>query len=225
MPSRRTLRSRRIAKLGASLALALCLGALPLASQAQSNYQPLERQSLDRIVAVVNDGAIMASDLEERVAQTRSQLEARDESLPPERVLREQMLERMIIEEIQLQMARDAGLSVDDTDLNRQMRSIAESNGMSLEQFADAVEADGLAFADVREQIRREMLLSQVQQREIGSRINISDREVEQLMEEQGASREQARQALFQRQANEELDIWMQEIRSRAFIDNRLAER
>lgn len=225
MPSRRTLRSRRIAKLGASLALVLCLGALPLASQAQSNYQPLERQSLDRIVAVVNDGAIMASDLEERVAQTRSQLEARDESLPPERVLREQMLERMIIEEIQLQMARDAGLSVDDTDLNRQMRSIAESNGMSLEQFADAVEADGLAFADVREQIRREMLLSQVQQREIGSRINISDREVEQLMEEQGASREQARQALFQRQANEELDIWMQEIRSRAFIDNRLAER
>ncbi len=225
MPSRRNLRSRCIAKLGAGLALVLCLGTLPLASQAQSNYQSLERQPLDRIVAVVNDGAIMASDLEERVAQMRSQLEARDESLPPERVLREQMLERMIVEEIQLQMARDAGLSVDDTDLNRQMRSIAESNGMSLEQFADAVEADGLTFAEVREQIRREMLLSQVQQREIGGRVNISDREVEQFMEEQGASREQARQALFQRQANEELELWMQEIRSRAFIDNRLAER
>ncbi|MBS9404719.1 SurA N-terminal domain-containing protein [Halomonas sp. TRM85114] len=225
MHSRRTLRSRRVATLGASLALVLCLTALPLASLAQSNFESLERQSLDRIVAVVNDGAIMASDLEERVAQTRSQLEARDESLPPERVLREQMLDRMIVEEIQLQMARESGLSVDDTDLNRQMRSIAEGNGMSLEQFADAVEADGLTFADVREQIRREMLLSQVQRREIGGRVNISDSEVERFMEEQGATREQARQALFQRQANEELDVWMQEIRSRAFIDNRLAER
>jgi len=174
---------------------------------------------------VVNDGAIMASDLEERVAQTRSQLEARDEQLPPERVLREQMLDRMIVEQIQLQMARESGLSVDDTDLNRQMRRIAERNGMSLEQFADALEADGLTLAEVREQIRREMLLSQVQQREIGSRVNISEGEVERFMEEQGASREQARQALFQRRANEELEVWVQEIRSRAFIDNRLAER
>ena len=174
---------------------------------------------------MVNDGAIMASDLEERVAQTRSQLEARDEQLPPERVLREQMLDRMIVEQIQLQMARESGLSVDDTDLNRQMRRIAERNGMSLEQFADALEADGLTLAEVREQIRREMLLSQVQQREIGSRVNISEGEVERFMEEQGASREQARQALFQRRANEELEVWVQEIRSRAFIDNRLAER
>ncbi|HSP59065.1 MAG TPA: SurA N-terminal domain-containing protein [Halomonas sp.] len=225
MPSRRTLRGRRIATLSASLTLVLCLGALPLTSQAQSGYQSLERQSLDRIVAVVNDDAIMASDLEVRVAQTRSQLEARDESLPSERVLREQILDSMIVEEIQLQMAREAGLSVDDTDLNGQMRNIAESNDMSLEQFADAVEGDGLTFAEVREQIRREMLLSQVQQREIGGRVNISDREVEQLMEEQGASREQARQALFQRQANDELEVWMQEIRSRAFVDNRLADR
>ncbi|MBB3330164.1 peptidyl-prolyl cis-trans isomerase SurA [Halomonas campaniensis] len=215
------MRSRRTARLGAGLLMALCLGGLPLAGQAQS-FQSMERQSLDRIVAVVNQGAIMQSELDERIAQARSQLTAQQIDLPPERILREQVLERMIVEEIQLQMAREAGLSIDDTELNRQVRAIAENNGMTLEQFADALEADGLTLSAVREEIRREMVLRDLQQRRVGSRVNLSEREVERFMEQENVGRQQAQQALFQRKANEELEAWLQEIRSQAFVDNRL---
>ncbi|MBB3191281.1 SurA N-terminal domain-containing protein [Halomonas cerina] len=218
------MRSRRIA----TLALTLCLGALPLAGQAQdaseAQRQPLGRQQLDRIVAVVNEGAIMASQLENRVAQARQQLTGRGVTPPPEETLRRQVLERMIVEEIQLQMAREANLSIDDTELNRQVRAVAESNGMTLEQFADALEADGLSLSVVREQIRRELLMRQLQQRRVAGRVTISEREVDRFLEQQegGGSRDQARQALFQRKVNDELQAWLQEIRAEAFVDIRL---
>ncbi|MBA2779878.1 SurA N-terminal domain-containing protein [Billgrantia kenyensis] len=209
-----------------ALGLALCLGAVPLTAVAQ-DFQPVQRQSLDRIVAVVNQQAIMQSQLEERMEQARSQLMAQgqEQGLPPESMLREHVLEQIILEEIQLQMAGNAGLSIDDTTLNRQMREIAESNGMTLDQFADAVEADGLSMASVREEIRREMLLRELHQRQIGGRVNVSNREVERFIEQQGGnvSQEQARQMVFQRKANEALDAWLQEIRAEAFVDNRLA--
>ncbi len=218
------MRIPRIATLGATLALALCLGAVSLTAQAQS-FQPVERQSLDRIVAVVNQHAIMQSELTDRVELVRSQVSGQGQGLPPESMLREQVLENIIIEEIQLQKARSAGLSVDDTELNRQMRAIAESNGMTLEQFADALEADGLTMAAVREEIRREMLMRELHQRQVGSRVNVSEREVERFIEQRGGgvSRDQARQMVFQQKAEEALDAWIQEIRAEAFVDNRLS--
>ena len=208
----------------ATLGLALLLGSVPLTAMAQE-YQPLQRQPLDRIVAIVNEQAVMQSRLDERMAQVRSQLSAQGQELPPEGMLRERLLDQIILEEIQLQMAADAGLSIDDTTLNRQVRQIAESNGMTLDQFADALEADGLSVAVVREEIRREMVLRELHQRQIGGRVNISDREVERFIEQQGGniSADQARQALFQRKANEALDTWLQEIRAEAYVDNRLA--
>lgn len=224
MKQKHTVSRRRTAVLAAGLAMALGLGGGALSVQAQE-FQSTQRQALDRIVAVVNQGAIMHSELEERLAQARSQLTAQQIDLPPERMLREQLLEQMILEEIQLQMAREAGLSIDDTELNRQLRAIAENNGMTLEQFADALEADGLALATVREEIRRELVIRELQQRRVGSRVNLSEREVERVMEQEGVGRQQAQQALFQRRANEELDVWLQEIRSQAFVDNRLDDR
>ena len=208
----------------ATLGLALCLGSVPLTAMAQ-DYQPLQRQSLDRIVAIVNEQAVMQSQLDERMAQARNQIAAQGEGLPPETLLREHLLEQIILEEIQLQMAADAGLSIDDTTLNRQIRQIAERNGMTLDQFADALEADGLSVAVVREDIRREMVLRELHQRQIGGRVNVSNREVERFIEQQGGnvSSDQARQIVFQRKANEALDTWLQEIRAEAFVDNRLA--
>ncbi|EPC02274.1 hypothetical protein L861_16325 [Litchfieldella anticariensis FP35 = DSM 16096] len=172
------MRSRLIAPLG----LALVLAVTPMMSLAQT-IQPL-----DRIVAVVNDGAIMASELEARVEQTQNQLAGRGINQPSNQALRSQVLDRMIVEEIQLQMAREANLSVDDTELNRTVRGIAESNGMTLEEFADALEADGLTLAGVREQVRRELLMRQLQQRRVASRVNITDREVDRYLEQQGAN-------------------------------------
>lgn len=208
----------------ATLGLALCLGSVPLTAMAQ-DYQPLQRQPLDRIVAIVNEQAVMQSRLDERMAQVRSQISAQGQELPPEGRLREHLLEQIILEEIQLQMAADAGLGIDDTTLNRQVRQIAESNGMTLDQFADALEADGLSVAVVREEIRREMVLRELHQRQIGGRVNVSDREVERFIDQQGGnvSTDQARQMIFQRKANEALDTWLQEIRAEAYVDNRLA--
>lgn len=181
-------------RFSASLAVVLSLLALPLVAQAQGQSQsqedfraqPFERQALDRIVAVVNQDAIMASELEARLAQVRGQLAGRGIQAPSDRELRTQVLERMIVEEIQLQRAEEASLSVDETELNRAVRGVAQSNDMSLEQFADALEADGLSLAQVREDIRRELLLRELVQREVASRITISEREVERFLEQQG---------------------------------------
>nr|WP_298410746.1 peptidylprolyl isomerase [uncultured Halomonas sp.] len=168
---------RMFASLGLTLALTLSIASHALAVE-----------PLDRIVAVVNDDAIMASELQDRVTQARSQLASRNIAVPDEAALRNQVLERMIVEQIQLQMAEEANLSVDDTELNRAVRSIAQNNGMSLDQFADTLEADGLSLAVVREQVRREMMMRDLQQRRVASGIKVSDREVQRYLEQQSGS-------------------------------------
>ncbi|MFG6667188.1 peptidylprolyl isomerase [Halomonas sp. HNIBRBA4712] len=196
-------RVTRFKRLSTVTALALCLGAgamlgsaAALAQNAQNGFQSgfgnSQRQALDSVVAVVNDGVIMKSELDDRVSQVEQQAQAQGGNLPPQRQLQEQVLERMVLDEIQLQMARQANLSVDDTELNRQLRSIAESNGMSMDAFADALEADGLTLASVREEVRREMLMRQVQQRQVQQRVNVSEREVERFLEQQGGQQNQS---------------------------------
>ncbi len=192
MMIRKTLLScalkKRATKLSAGSMMVLCLSTgaalVPLTVHAQ-NFESAQRQQLDSVVAVVNDGVIMRSELDDRIAQVEQQTAAQGGNLPPRSQLAQQVLERMVMDEIQLQMARRANLSVDDTELNRQLRSIAESNNMTLDQFADAVEADGITLADVREDVRREMLMRQVQQRQISQRVTVSDRDVERFLSQQ----------------------------------------
>ncbi|MDN6179487.1 MAG: peptidylprolyl isomerase [Halomonas subglaciescola] len=181
--------------LALSSALTLCLGAgaLPLTASAQQadGGQPAfssQRQQLDHVVAVVNDDAIMQSELDDRIAQVTRQAREQGGQLPERGELKEQVLERMVLENIQLQMARNAKLSVDDTKLNRQLRGIAESNGLSLEAFADRLEDEGTSLTRVREQVRREMLMTQVQQREVGRRVSINNRDVDQALEQRGGA-------------------------------------
>ncbi|GEN23446.1 SurA N-terminal domain-containing protein [Halomonas cupida] len=211
------MRSRYIA----TLVLAACVGLVSLTASAQDGY----RQPLDRIIAVVNDDAIMESQLDDRVGQAQSRLQSQSVDLPPQSQLREQILERMIVEQIELQRAERLNLTVDDTELNQQVRAVAGQSNMNVEQFADALEGQGLSLDSVREQIRREMLILKVQQAEVSSRVNISEAEVERFLQQQsGATRDQARQAIFQQKAGDELEKWMQEIRGEAFVDNRLNE-
>ncbi|NRB55227.1 MAG: peptidylprolyl isomerase [Salinicola sp.] len=141
---------------------------------------------LDRIVAVVNDDAIMQSQLEQRVAQARDQLQANNIQMPPERALERQVLDRMITEQIELQMAEDAKLNIDETQLNSTMRGIAQNNGMSLDEFANTLEQQGQTLAGVREQVRRELLIRQVQQDRVASRVTVSDREVDRFLAQRG---------------------------------------
>ena len=192
MMIRKTLLScalkKRATQLSAGSLMVLCLSTgaalVPLTVHAQ-NFESAQRQQLDSVVAVVNDGVIMRSELDDRIAQVEQQAAAQGGNLPPRNQLAQQVLERMVMDEIQLQMARRANLSVDDTELNRQLRSIAESNNMTLDQFADAVEADGITLADVREDVRREMLMRQVQPRQISQRVTVSDRDVERFLSQQ----------------------------------------
>ncbi|WP_083006733.1 peptidylprolyl isomerase [Halomonas sp. GT] len=199
MTTRKTLLTdglkKRAKLLSAGGMMALCLGTsaalVPLSVYAQ-NFESTQRQMLDSVVAVVNDGVIMRSELDDRIAQVEQQAQTQEGNLPPRSQLAQQVLERMVMDEIQLQMARQANLSVDDTELNRQLRSIAESNGMTLDQFADAVEADGMTLGDVREEVRREMLMRQVQQRQISQRVTVTDRDVERFLSQQPSQQGQA---------------------------------
>jgi len=169
----------------AFLACMLLMAMAPLVASAQP-------QPLDRIVAVVNKDAIMLSQLEDRVAQVSKQMASRNMPVPDKQDLRRQVLDRMIVEQIQLQMAERANVSIDDTQLNAAVRKIAENNGMSLDEFADSLEKDGMSLATVREQVRREMLLRQVQQGQVASRVNITDREVDRYLDQQGSSSDTA---------------------------------
>ncbi|WP_110668736.1 peptidylprolyl isomerase [Salinicola halophilus] len=169
-------------RLRASIPLTLAMLLSPLAAVAQS-------VPLDRIVAVVNDDAIMQSQLEARVDQARGQLQSNNIQMPPAQALQRQVLDRLIVEQIELQMAEDANLTIDETQLNATLRGVAENNGMSLDEFANTLEQQGQSLAQVREQIRRELVIRQVQQNRVASRVNVSDREVDRFLEQAGQSR------------------------------------
>lgn len=190
---KRWLRRTKHLAWGSVLSLLVGAGTLVVSSSvlAQS-FSGGERQMLDRIVAVVNDSAIMRSDLDRRLDQAINQISAQGEDAPGRDEIEEQVLDQMVLEEIQLQMARDANLSIDDTDLNGQVRDIAESNDMTLQAFADRLEAEGTSLAQVREEIRREMLTRQVQQRQVGQRVSVTNRDVERFLEERGGDVNQA---------------------------------
>lgn len=134
---------------------------------------------VDRIVAVVNDQAITSFDLRERVQTIKRQLAARNTPLPPDNVLNQQILERMIVEQAQVQHAKETGLQVSDEELDAAMRRIAENNKLALPEFRSAVEHDGVNWARFREEIRKEILLSRLRERDVDSRISVTDGEVD----------------------------------------------
>lgn len=134
---------------------------------------------LDRVVAIVDNDVIMASQLEERVNSVRAQLsQGGSGELPPTEEIRKQVMDRLILESIQLQMGERAGIQIDDASLNQTMQQLAERNGVTLEQFRAALERDGISYRQAREQVRREMIINRVRQRRVAERIQVSDQEV-----------------------------------------------
>lgn len=133
---------------------------------------------VDRIVAVVNSEVITLSDLRQRVAQVTRQLTRQGTTLPPTDVLEKQVLERQIMERLQLQLANETSLRVDDLTVDRAVGRIADNNKMSMTQFRQALEQDGLSWERFREEVRNEMLLTRIREREVESRIVVSDAEV-----------------------------------------------
>lgn len=142
-----------------------------------------ERKLLDQVVAIVDEDVILQTELEARINTITSRLSAQGTALPPRQILEERVLDQLITESIQMQMAERAGMRISDNELNETMANIAERNGMSLAQFENQLEAEGVTYNQAREQIRREMLTSRVQQRQVGNRVRVTDREVENYLE------------------------------------------
>jgi peptidyl-prolyl cis-trans isomerase SurA len=155
---------------------------LTLALAVISFSSPANTKLLDRIVAVVENDVIMESELRQRASVIIKQFEGNPEAVPPRDVLIEQILQRLIVERLQLQLAEQRGIQIDELSLDQAMRNLAKRNRMTLEQFREALIKQGLDYVAYRDQVRNEMLLDQLRRRTISSRVQISDSEVEELV-------------------------------------------
>jgi peptidyl-prolyl cis-trans isomerase SurA len=144
---------------------------LPLAASAQG--------LVDRIVAVVNKDVITATELDDAVAGAERQLRRQGTRLPDRALLERQMLERLIIDKAQLQLARSTGLRVDEVQLDRAVQRVAQNNNLSLADFRGALERDGVAYQAWREDLREQMLLNRLREREVDDKIQVSDTEID----------------------------------------------
>jgi peptidyl-prolyl cis-trans isomerase SurA len=159
--------------------LCLLTGIFCLSAQAQTPTRRSQPVEVDRIVAVVNDEAITAFELSARLVTVERQLRGQSVQLPPRQVLERQLLERMIIDRVQLQFAKETGLRISDIELDAAVRRISEGNRLSLQEFRAALEKDGIAWAKFREEIRDEIVLARLRDREVESRIVVSDGEID----------------------------------------------
>jgi peptidyl-prolyl cis-trans isomerase SurA len=141
--------------------------------------------ALDRVVAVVNDGVVLESELEEQAFVIADRLRQQGLELPPAGVLRQQVLERLVMQEIQMQRAKRGGIRVNDEQLNSALADVAERNGLQLAQLPEALAAQGIDYASYRDGLRRELTLQILRQRDVIQRINISPRELDQYLEKQ----------------------------------------
>jgi peptidyl-prolyl cis-trans isomerase SurA len=145
-------------------------------SPAQRARDPLPA---DRIVAVVNDEVITLYDLETRLASALNQLKRQGTQLPPRNVLEAQMLERLVMDKVQLQIAKETGLRIDDTQLENALQRIATNNKMSFAEFREALKKDGIPYAKFREDIRDEMTIARIREREVENKIVVSEGEID----------------------------------------------
>lgn len=163
------------------LITALLLGTNP----SQANVPADKIAELDYAVVVVNDDVLTRTELEDRLRMVIKQLNERNTKLPPQDVLQRQILESMIMEKIQLHRAKQVGIRVSDEDLNKVLGNIASGNGLTLENFRKILAKDGFDYEDFRENIRNELIIKQLRQRRVESRIEVSPQEVDNYLSTQ----------------------------------------
>lgn len=195
--SKRNARVRRSTVLLA--ALLLCVGAgtlseagaqVKIPAQPSAATDPRKIQLVDAIVAVVNNEVITRHELTERVRLVEARMKNQGIALPPQAELQRQLLERLILDRAQLQLAKESGIQVDDTMLDRAIARIAEQNKMTLTEFRNRLERDGTAFGKFREEIREEIVMQRLREREVDNRIQISESEVENYLAGEQAQRQ-----------------------------------
>jgi len=164
--------------------LACVLALNPAAAQTQ---KPRQIISIDRIVAVIDDEVITRLDLAERIKIAQRQLKQQGTSPPPETVLERQILDRMISDRVQLQHAKMTGLRIDDAELERAIGRIAQENRLSLADLRTAIEKGGVPFASFREDIRNEIVMARLREREVDNKIVVTDGEIDNFIKTQQA--------------------------------------
>ena len=158
------------------------LSALVLVSAMLAGTVHAAEQKLDRIAAIVDNDVVMLSQYQTRLKEVQQTISKRGVEVPPDDVLRQQVMARLIIDAIQLQIAERSGIRVSDEELSASMATIAERNGMTQKEFEQALSADGLSLEDAREQIRNEMIISRVRQYRVTERIQVTDQEVQNFL-------------------------------------------
>jgi peptidyl-prolyl cis-trans isomerase SurA len=146
---------------------------------AQASVTPPRVIPLDNIVAVVNDDVILASELNEYLKTVVNQLRSQNAAMPDMSALAKQGLDRLILRSLQLQRAQKTGIQVDDATLNRSIQGIARKNGMNLQQFRNALLADNMDYESFREDIRKEIIISRLQNRDVVNRIDVNQQEID----------------------------------------------
>ena len=164
----------------------LCLGNSIFLSSANAD----DIIKMDRIIAIVDKNAITEQELEDKVRTVSGQLEKQGKELPSENVLRKQILERLIVDSLQLQLASDRGIKINDSQLDKTIGRIAEQNNMGSEEFIAALANDGIAFNQFREDMRDEITIARLKELEVSKRVNVSDGEVDNYLTTQENSKD-----------------------------------
>ena len=168
-----------------ALCLALVLPLLATVAAAQTRELSSSGALLDRVAAVVNEGVVLASQLDKQTEQVIDRLREQNTELPPRNVLRRQILERLVMEEIQMQRANRLGIQVSEEMINNTLVDVARRNSIPFDQLPQALAQQGLDYRDFRDDIRKQMTLQLLRQRDVIGRINISPRELEQFLARQ----------------------------------------
>ena len=155
---------------------------------------PVTAEVLGKIAAVVEDDVILEQELNQEVSTIEQRIQASKSQMPPESILRKQVLEKMIIDRLQRQLAEKAGITVTEEMLNNSAADIAQRNNMTLQQFRAELEHQGMTYKGFLDNMRNEIIINQLRSREIGGRIKVTDREVDHYLETQGKVGEEAAQ-------------------------------
>ena len=152
----------------------------PVPEPAADTVRP--QYPLNRIVALVNDDVIVSSELDAAIVEIIRQLQEKGTPVPNRSVLVKQVLERLVVDTLQLQIARNNGISIDDSMLNSEVQTLAKENGVTLTQFRDVLERDGYSYTKFREDLRKQLLIQQVRRQMVSSRIKVNEQEVDNLL-------------------------------------------
>lgn len=157
-------------------------------SFSQFNTQAADVTKMDRIVAIVDQTVITEQELDSRIVSLSAQLKKQGTELPEASILRKQILERLISDALQLQYAAQTGIKVDDVQLDKTIERIAEQNKMTVREFYDALNQDGISVRKFRSDIRNEITIARLREREVESRVNVSESEIDNYLTTQASS-------------------------------------